>query len=117
MVDLLSGVGFGFPALKAIHVPGVVVKKQGSDAPSHGIWYTPFKLLSGQQLLTASIFMPMEQDILFAESYINSFGLPSCYSIRPWDVEWAASSFLNCFAVWFPSPELAHQAITSMIEA
>jgi hypothetical protein len=103
--------------LQVVHVPGLVMIMQGSDALSRGVWVTPFQQTMDQRALTAAVFAPLSSDDDLVQHYITQFNLPSEYHIQPWDVEWLATDVLDKFTVWFPPPELARQAITFMLTA
>jgi hypothetical protein len=90
---------------------------QGSDALSRGVWVTPFQQTMDQRALTAAVFAPLSSDDDLVQHYITQFNLPLEYRIQHWNVEWLATDVLDNFTVWFPPPELAHQAITFMLTA
>jgi hypothetical protein len=97
--------------LQVIHVPGVVMILQGSDALSRGVWITPFQDTMNQRTLTAAVFAPLAPDDALINHYISEFGLPPGYVLQDWNTEWLATPLLDTFSVWFPPPELARQAI------
>jgi hypothetical protein len=103
--------------LQVVHVPGVVMIEQGSDALSRGVWVTPFHSTMDQREITASVFAPLTPDINLIESYILRFALPQNYTLMQWDSQWWSSSVLDKFTVWFPPPEIARQAITFILAA
>jgi hypothetical protein len=103
--------------LQVVHVPGVVMIEQGSDALSRGVWVTPFHSTMDQRALTAAVFAPLSPDLSLIASYVARFNLPSEYRLQQWDCQWWASDLLDQFNVWFPPPELARQAITFMLAA
>ena len=63
--------------LQVVHVPGVVMIQQGSDALSRGVWVTPFQAITDQRTLTAAVFAPLTPDSHLIKSYINRYRLPS----------------------------------------
>eukprot|EP00956_Cyclotella_meneghiniana_P038265 scaffold151070_cov70-Cyclotella_meneghiniana.AAC.1 len=101
--------------LQVVHVPGVVMISQGSDALSRGVWVTPFQSIQDQRMLTASVFAPIAPDLHLIESYTRQWSLPPHPQVIPWDSEWVGSDLLDRFNVWFPPPELACQAITFVL--
>lgn len=103
--------------LQVVHVPGVVMIQQGSDALSRGVWVTPFQAISDQRQLTAAVFAPLTPDYNLIESYIIQYSLCPTYTVQHWNTQWVASDLLDRFTVWFPPPELARQAITFMLSA
>lgn len=103
--------------LQVVHVPGVVMIEQGSDALSRGVWVTPFHSTMDQRQLTAAVFAPLAPDTSLISSYIDHFDLPPSYRLQQWDCQWWASNLLGKFSVWFPPPELARQAITFTLSA
>jgi hypothetical protein len=103
--------------VQVVHVPGVVMIQQGSDALSRGIWVTPFQAISDQRQLTATVFARLTPDCNLIESYIIQYSLCSTYTVQHWNTLWVSSDLLDRFSVWFPPPELARQAITFLLSA
>eukprot|EP00956_Cyclotella_meneghiniana_P001836 scaffold2011_cov26-Cyclotella_meneghiniana.AAC.6 len=103
--------------LQVIHVPGVVMILQGSDALSRGVWITPFQDTMDQRALTAAVFAPLCPDQSLIQHFISQFQLPLDYFLQEWDTEWLATTLMDTFSVWFPPPGLARQAIVFMLSA
>ena len=103
--------------LQVVHVPGVVMIVQGSDALSRGVWITPFQETMDQCTLTAAVFAPLAPDRALVDYCIGLYNLPVDYIVQPWDSEWLASPLLDKMSVWFPPPELARQSIAFMLAA
>ena len=103
--------------LQVVHVPGVVMIQQGSDALSRGVWVTPFQAGMDQRTLTASVFAPLPADLGFATHYLRQHNLHVHFRFQDWNTQWVASDLLDTFSVWFPPPEIARQAISFMLAA
>jgi hypothetical protein len=98
--------------LEVIHVPGLIMIQQGTDALSCGIWISPFQEgLMDPSRITQVVFDPLPFDPELAQYYVNL--LPEmhhadrkwryCNWRKPWD---AAFTF-DKLTVWFPSPKIA----------
>jgi hypothetical protein len=103
--------------LQCVHVPGLVIILQGSDALSRGVWITPFQDTMDQRRITIAVFEPLIPDDGLICHYISTHGLPSDFVLQDWNSEWLATPLLGTFSVWFPPPELARQAIIFMLSA
>jgi hypothetical protein len=103
--------------LQVVHVPGVVMIDQGSDALSRGVWVTPFHSTMDQRTITTAVFAPLAPDHNLIISYINRYHLPRDFVVQPWATQWWASHLIDRITVWFPPPEIARQAITFVLSA
>ena len=60
--------------LQVIHMPGVIMILQGSDALGWGVWITPFQDTMDQRALTSAVFAPLAPDDSLVHHYIPKFG-------------------------------------------
>jgi hypothetical protein len=106
--------------LEVIHVPGLIMIQQGTDALSRGIWIFPFQGLMDPARITQAVFDPLPFDPELAQAYVDL--LPAmhhadrkwryCNWRKPWD---AAFTF-DKLTVWFPPPEIARQVLSFLLE-
>jgi hypothetical protein len=79
--------------LEVIHVPGLIMILQGTDALSRGIWISPFQGLMDPARITQAVFDPLPFDPELAQLYVDL--LPAmhhatrqwhyCDWSQPWD--------------------------------
>ena len=93
--------------LQVIHVPGVVMITQGTDALSRGVWCSPFHGKLNQRELTANVFAPLAPDFSLVEDMVQQHSLPRRWTYCDWNTTWTEHPILDHFTVWFPPPELA----------
>jgi hypothetical protein len=103
--------------LQCVHVPGLVMILQGSDALSRGVWITPFQDTMDQRRITIAVFEPLLPDDGLIRHYVSTHSLPPDFVLQDWNSEWLATPLLDTFSIWFPPPELARQAIIFMLSA
>jgi hypothetical protein len=98
--------------LQVVHVPGVVMIRQGTDGLSRGVWATPYQGQLDQRILVASVFAPLVPDFALLERHIQWFKLPGPWSNQPWTAYGQAAAVLGRFTACFPPPELARPLIS-----
>ena len=100
--------------LQVVHVPGVLMIRQGTDGLSRGIWASPLHNLVDSQHLTARLFAPVPFSSRLVTEYVTWAGLTS-WTFKPWDHVWDAVSCFGLLTVWFPPPELARQLLIFLL--
>jgi hypothetical protein len=106
--------------LEVIHVPGLIMILQGTDALSRGIWISPFQGLMDPARITQAVFDPLTFDPALVDYYVDQ--LPAMYQDRTWRYcdwtkPWQASAVFDRLTVWFPPPEIARQVMTFVLES
>jgi hypothetical protein len=102
--------------LELVHVPGLLMIEQGTDALSRGVWMTYLQDLGDPAAMNAAIFEPLVPDVALAASYIRTFcAAPTfimCHYLDPWD----SCLLFHTLSVWFPPPEGARQLLCFLLE-
>jgi len=106
--------------LVVVHVPGVVMIKQGTDGQSQGVWTTPLHAHLTQTAINAAIFAPMVFDYPWTQQFLHLLFLESSvasWRYQPWESRWNVNELFDCLTVWCPPPEMARQAIVFELNA
>ena len=83
--------------LQVVHVPGLVMIQQGSDALSWWPGLPPLQISMNQQALTTTVFAPLTPDRILIQAYVNKYQLQISYQGQPWYVECCTSNLTNRF--------------------
>ena len=102
--------------LEVVHVPGVVMIRQGTDGLSRGVWLSSMHPERNQTELTAAVFAPMVPDMELAFHYASRMGYEGPIQLHDWHQPWGRDLF-DHLSVWFPPPELARQCLIGILEA
>jgi len=103
--------------LVAVHVPGVVMIRQGTDSLSRGVWVSPFHEAVCHRELNTEIFAPLQYDASLVRYLLFSFQLPeSHWKHYSWNQPWRASLVFDTCTIWFPPPELGRQVLIFLLE-
>jgi hypothetical protein len=106
--------------LEVIHVPGLIMIQQGTDALSRGIWISPFQGLMDPARITQAVFDPFPFDPELVNFYVDQ--LPALHHANrewrycDWNKPWDPVFTFNRLTVWFPPPEIARQVLNFMLE-
>ena len=101
--------------LQVVHVPGVVMIKQGTDSLSRGVWCSPFHEQVDQQALTAAVFAPLQPDLGLVEYLTTQHQLSRYWTLCDWRCPWAEFDIFDRLTVWFPPPELARPLLIHVL--
>jgi hypothetical protein len=105
--------------LEVIHVPGLIMIQQGTDALSRGIWNSPFQGLMDPARITQAVFDPFPFDPELVNFYVDQ--LPDLHHANrewrycDWKKPWDPVFTFNRLTVWFPPPEIARQVLNFML--
>jgi hypothetical protein len=107
--------------LEVIHVPGLVMILQGTDALSRGIWISPFQGLMDPARITQAVFDPLQFDPALVDYYVQQLPVmhhqDRQWSYYDWTKPWQASGVFDRLTVWFPPPKIARQVMTFVLES
>jgi hypothetical protein len=103
-------------SLQVVHVPGLLMIDQGTDALSRGIWMSALQGLEDSERLTQAVFEPLCFDPGLVSCYIDSLSLAQEYVYCKWNLVWDARKCFDRLSVWFPPPEIARQVLLFMLE-
>jgi hypothetical protein len=103
--------------LEVVHVPGLLMIRQGTDGLSRGVWMSSLHNPINQRYLTECVFAPAPYDPQLVWSYVHGYQLSSRWRYQDWQQLWDPRQCFHTLSVWFPPPELARQAISFMLEA
>jgi hypothetical protein len=104
--------------LEPIHVPGRLMILQGADGLSHGMWMSADHVLrSTVEESRLSLHAVPFSHLLGAWALRQANLLPTAPYVHAHDTsDWTWDSIGNQTSIWTPSPEVAHQAITSFLD-
>ena len=106
--------------LEVIHVPGLVMIQQGTDALSRGVWMSALHSHLASSEITTAIFAPFPFDGALVQEYVDMLPLihhPTRRWRRGWwDQKWNPQHVFHGLTVWHPPPELARQLIIFVLE-
>ncbi|CAJ1948036.1 unnamed protein product [Cylindrotheca closterium] len=102
--------------LQVVHVPGLVLISQGTDGLSRGVWMTPFHPNMSSSELNKAIFEPLQFDRTLLWEVFSELTHPTCpWSYVDWNQRWTASLCMGKTTVWFPTPEIAQQLLSFLL--
>jgi hypothetical protein len=104
--------------LEPIHVPGRLMVFQGADGLSRGIWVSADHLLRSSVEESRLTLGPVPFTPLLGSWALRQVGLSplSPYSHVTDTSPWTWDTIGTQLSIWTPSPELAHQAITTFLD-
>ena len=102
--------------LQVVHVPGVLMIKQGADALSRGVWSSPLHHPVDHTPLNAAVFAPLVPDLGLVEDYVMQYSLDLSWQVHPYEQYWGSALF-DHLSVVFPPPELARSCLINLLEA
>lgn len=109
--------------LEVVHIPGLAIIRQGTDALSRGLWLQPDRRrLSPRQevsrLFEAATLTPELVDwALVRRGAVGPYPLPIDWQEVTWDVSWHPDRFMKKATIWAPPPRVAAQAIWAAVMA
>ena len=102
--------------LQVVHVPGLLMIRQGTDGLSRGVWATTLHDLDDATRLNTAVFDPLPPDYGLVTGVLAYLALDVPWSLRSWEGPWDGRSMFSTLNVWFPPPEIARQVICFMLE-
>ena len=102
--------------LEVVHVPGVVMIRQGTDGLSRGVWVSPYHNPANHLELNAAVFAPLVPDKALVDWVILRYGLPTEYRFHHY-AQFHGKTLFDHQSVVFPPPECARQCLISLLEA
>ena len=103
--------------LQVVHVPGVVMIRQGTDGLSRGIWASPFHDLYEPRWVNQMVFEPLRPDWGLAEAMVSWLGHTGGWRVQDWTAPWREAEHFDTLSIWFPPPELARQVLNFFLNA
>jgi hypothetical protein len=104
--------------LEPIHVPGRLMIVQGTDGLSRGMWVSADHLLRSSVAESRLTLEAVPYTSLMGAWALQRAGLP--VATPHWhitdDSEWSWAKLGDQVSIWTPSPEIAHQAITTFLD-
>ena len=88
--------------LQVVHVPGVIMIRQGTDGLSRGVWATALHDLEEPGQLNTAVFEPLIPDSQLVDALAPTLG-QSTWRLQPWDAVWKTQDLFDQLTVWFPS--------------
>jgi hypothetical protein len=106
--------------LEVVHVPGTLMITQGTDGLSRGVWISSLHQASSSRQLLPELFAPARCSPDLLSWMLSQFpsvqiDMSRAWTYVAWDSPWDALSILGQATVWCPPPEMASQAISSLM--
>ena len=88
--------------------------QQGTDRLSRGIWMSSLHDFMDENHILQAIFAPLPYDEVLVYKYLPSASRKNWF-YQDWRDPWDQRNCFDRLSVWFPSPEIARQVLTFML--